>query len=155
MDHKKGVVELISSIETKDRRFRFALGIFMMLIALALLAVFMVQFNSAQASRDQGADRQREILKLQQHNDEEFAKQTRYIQCIAQFFATKDRASRVLTDLDNCSFLQDGQPVTGVVLPATNVLPGDSIPGQSVTPTTIPSSTGTTPQTANNDLVPP
>lgn len=138
--------ELIHKMERTNRQFRIAQSVFMFLAGGMLCVMMIVLFQAQHEFQQQSADRGRAVLDLQKHSDEQNAKQTRYIQCIAQFFATTDRANRTLTDLDSCSIEQNGQPVPGVSITPTSMSVSDS--GTSMSPT---SSSAAALQPAAND----
>lgn len=114
--------KLIADIEAKDRRFRTAQAIFMVLIMLAISALLMFQYIQLSDANDTQDAQTKSVLAIEKHNDEQLQKQTRYIQCIAQFFARNDRATLVLKDLDQCNIQSDGITVPGVDLTPTQAI---------------------------------
>lgn len=94
--------ELIENIHRDNRRFKFAQTLFVVLVVIGMFIVVIVFNRGFQAA--------------QRHSDEQLAKQTAYIQCLAKFFATKDRANLTLDDLDKCNFNRDGEVINGVDL---------------------------------------
>lgn len=119
--------DLLHRIEKNDRRFRFAQSIFMTIIGLVLVGLIAAQFLVIRSFQEQSAERASGIKALQEDNqsllkeNKHLSEQTnRYIQCIAQFFATTDRQTRVLSDLDKCTYEQNGRAIPGVVLPQSS-----------------------------------
>lgn len=122
----KTSLELLQTIQHRDRRFRLAQTIFMSIVALVLCGVLIALYAQNQSLSAQANDRAKNVQKLLDAQERTIAAQkeeiettNRYIQCIAQFFATTDRANRFLTDLDACNIQQNGQRVGGVNLTPT------------------------------------
>lgn len=146
--------DLAAKIQHTDRLFRIAQTIFTLLVAVMIFVMILIQIRTQQQIATQSAERGRGILELQKHNDEELAKQSRYIECIAQFFARADRSTLVLEDLGECNILRNGQNVPGVDLtPTSTSAPKNTMPitasnnrstaqsdrqGQSLQPTSPP-----------------
>lgn len=119
-------LELLQTIQHRDRRFRLAQTVFMSIVALILCGVLIALYAQNQSLSNQANDRARNVQKLLDAQDKTIAAQkeeiettNRYIQCIAQFFATTDRTSRIITDLDSCNIQSNGQRVGGVNLTPT------------------------------------
>lgn len=133
--------QLMGDYYKSNKRYRFLLIIWMAAVLLLGAGSLAIQYHQSQ-------NRQKAIIALEKHNDQQLAQQTRYIQCLAQFFATKDRANRVLVDLDKCNYTQDGNVVNGInVTPTSKLSTGnnDSPAATIITSPTIPGSTGTQP----------
>lgn len=136
-------LELLQTIQHRDRRFRLAQTVFMSIVALVLCGVLVALYTQNQSLRDQANDRSektRQLLAAQERTISEQKKEiettNRYIQCIAQFFATTDRATRFLTDLDACSIQQNGQQVGGVNLTPTQQQQAPAITNNTTNNTT-------------------
>lgn len=126
-EQKQTHYDLLHRIEKNDRRFRMAQTIFMSLIGFILVGLIAAQFMVIRSFQDQSAERANGLKQLQQDNkqlaqdNKHLTEQTnRYIQCIAQFFATTDRQDRILTDLDDCIYEDGGTTVPGVIVPPTS-----------------------------------
>ena len=123
-DDKQTHYDLLHKIERNDRRFRMAQSIFMTVIGLVLVGLIAAQFVVIRNFQDQSGERAKGIHTLQDSNrklleeNKHLSEQTnRYIQCIAQFFATTDRQDRVLADLDACTYMDGGEIVPGLTAP--------------------------------------
>lgn len=107
---------LRKDVERKDRRFRAAQTIFMTVVIVVLLGVLAMLYNNTEQLRAQ-VNSIEELAKKQaataleiKHSTDELKKDSaaqsdkviRYVECLAQFFATTDRANRVISDLQNC-----------------------------------------------------
>lgn len=124
---KQDHYDLLHKIERNDRHFRMAQSIFMTLIGLILVGLIAAQFVVINNFQSQSAERAKSLKALQQSNNElaesnkHLSEQSnRYIQCIAQFFASEDRQNRVLEDLDSCIYTDSGETVPGVIIPQTS-----------------------------------
>lgn len=113
-------------MEHADRKFRMAQTVFMFAAGMVLCLLLMLQYQSQRNFQLESAARAKDILELQRHNDaqndKQLAKQTRYIKCIAHFFASKDRANRQLTDLDSCTIEPTTAAAPTLDLPAIGSL---------------------------------
>lgn len=94
--------ELLHLIETNDRRFRVAQAVFMFVISGILVTLLFSNYQTIVAFQKQSEERRNAIEKIQQATKDSVDETERYIYCIAQFFASKDRANLIITDLDNC-----------------------------------------------------
>lgn len=126
-EQKQTHYDLLHRIEKNDRRFRMAQTIFMSLIGFILVGLIAAQFIVINNFQNQSAERAKSLKALQESNqalaqdNKHLTEQTnRYIQCIAQFFATTDRQDRILTDLDQCVYEDGGTTVPGVIVPPTS-----------------------------------
>lgn len=92
-------VDLIREIESKDRRFRRTLGVFMTLVVIgAIIGGYMAaqayQERQAQAERERS-----EVLKLIDQKLQAISDQNK---CIVEFFTQPDRDNLVIESADNC-----------------------------------------------------
>ena len=140
--------DLINQVESKDKKFRLFQGVFMGVVAIMLIALIGAQFFVINQFQSQSAERAAGIKKIAetaQHNTE---LSNQYLQCIARFFATTDRQSRVLTDLDDCVYEQNGTVIPGL---------DNSPTGQTTTPAPLvvtPDMPGLTPLNPQQDQSP-
>jgi hypothetical protein len=132
---KQDHYDLLHRIEKNDRRFRLAQSVFMTIIGLILVGLVAAQFVVINNFQSQSSERAKSLKVLQESNqrlgeeNKGLNQQTnRYIQCIARFFATTDRQTRVLTDLDKCTYEQNGQAVPGVDIHPTTEGPNTQGP---------------------------
>jgi hypothetical protein len=161
---------LLRNIERKDRRFRFFQGLFLGAIGLGIVVLLLLQFNYNARFQAQSAERARGLKTLTADNkrlgedNKRLSEQTnRYIQCVARFFATTDRANLVLTNLDKCNFTQNGKPVPGVDAsptagdgsnaPAASGQGATAAPRQSTQPSGSSGGGGTNPGPAQPDVL--
>jgi hypothetical protein len=107
--------ELKSRVLTQERRSRIARIIFIICLSGGMIAILMLQTYLLVEYRTEASQRAQSLERILKANRNENAKQTRYLQCIAVFFASKDRATRTLVDLDKCSIEQNGQTVVGTL----------------------------------------
>ena len=143
--------ELIATIEQKDRQFRIAQSIFMAILLLSLLAVVGVQLRTLSGVQEQ-LRQQGVLLEEQRKNTEDIKNTTanvsRQLDCIAQFFAQRDRQDAVITDLEQCVIVnEDGSIIELVPLrPPAAATDPQPAPEQSAQAETIdPDSPGLTP----------
>lgn len=152
-EDKQTHYDLLHKIEKNDRRFRTAQTIFMSIIGMILVGLVAAQFLVISNFQAQSAERAKGLKQLQEDNktlseaNKHLNEQTnRYVQCIARFFATTDRQTRVLTDLDKCSYEQNGQSLPGLdITPSSSLTPAPTTQ-EPTTPVTIsPTTPGLTP----------
>lgn len=156
MVDKPDTAALVANFETKDRRFRIAQGIFMGIVFIVLAFVVFFQQVTLVAVREQL--RQQGILlqqqkdntdELKKNTEEQLGKVSSQLDCIAQFFANRNRTTAIITDLEQCRIVN----ADGSVLQATPSTPNNS----TVTPT--PSGSSTSPAvntpTPSNTQQPP
>lgn len=105
---------LIANVEAKDKRFRIFQGLFMGIVSILLIVLVGAQFFVIKQFQDQSAQRAAGIKKIAQTAQHNTELSNQYLQCIARFFATTDRQSRILTDLDNCVYEQNGAVIPGL-----------------------------------------
>ena len=95
--------ELINRIESKDRKFRLAQSVFMILLLATLTGVIFVQFRTLNAVKEQ--------LIVQKATSEERSSQNRELQdkiirrldCMVQFFSQPDRSNLTIENINQCS----------------------------------------------------
>ena len=95
--------ELISRIETKDRRFRFAQSVFLTLLLTLLIGVIYVQFSTLNAVREQLVISKATALETSRQSDEQRDLILRRLECVVAFLNVKDRTGLTLSDIENCS----------------------------------------------------
>jgi len=106
--------EIIRKIDSRDSKYRLAFVLLMFFVLAVLSGVAFLQFQALQEFKEQSTQRA-EAIEQRQKDDLALAGRTNaYIQCIARFFAERDRTNLTLTDLDNCSYERSGNPVPGV-----------------------------------------
>lgn len=126
---------LVAAVELKDRRFRIAQTVFMAMVFIAMAAVILFQFR-IQAGIQEQLKQQAVLLQAQKQNTDELKKNTTdqlskvsaQLDCIASFFATRNRTEATITDLEQCTIVRsDGS----IVQPNFNR--GASSPSNSTT----------------------
>ena len=106
--------EIIRKIDRRDSKYRLAFVLLMFFVLAVLSAVAILQFQALQEFKQQSSERAAAIEKRQQEDLALAGRTNAYIQCIARFFAERNRTNLTLTDLDNCSYERSGTPVPGV-----------------------------------------
>lgn len=148
-DDHSSTQQLISAIETKDKRFRLAQAAFMVGTFIILIIIISTQQRTLEAVQTQ--------LEQQKINSEAATKREaataarieRRLDCMVVFFSQKDRAQLSIDNIDKCTINRDGNIQqffqnddigTSSVKPQTNSTP--------VAPTTStpPPTTNTPPQ---------
>ena len=140
MSPTAGTRALVTEVERKDRRFRTAQAIFLSLIFCILIGVVYVQLRTLAGVQEQ-LKQQAVLLEEQKKNTEDLkdtsAKVSRQLDCIAEFFATRDRSDAHITNLDQCTIVR---PDGTIVAPTFS---------QGAAPTQTPT-TDPQPQTQNS-----
>lgn len=138
---------LIRDIEIKDRRFRMAQAVFMIVVAAALFVggfwIYQLQVENKQLLAAQQKTLQAQGKATQQLN--------KHIDCIAQFFSSPNRSNETLQNDDNCD----------ITVSAQNEVPTDTIvqttirsPVATITPSVIKPSAVTVATTPMNTPAP-
>lgn len=122
----KSTDELIQDVVRSSHRLRVTASVFMGIVATLLISLIVAQFWQLQEYRRQSTERAEGIRRLSEAAANNSEVSNRYLQCIARFFATTDRASRTLTDLDACTYEVDGQSVPGLDTRPTSTASGQS-----------------------------
>lgn len=107
--------DLADEIRQRDRRFRFAQGLFLAVILVGFTALTLLAITQLNKLNEQAAVRSKNLDILITDNQ----RQTEYIKCIARFFNERNRAGANLTDLDQCTI----QRADGSISPPQNVPP--------------------------------
>lgn len=120
----KSAQEIIAELNRRNRRFKVATVLFMIVAAFALLAIILVGLNNLQQANKQ-LTQQKELLAQQQQTldaisdaadqrTSQLAQISKQIDCIAQFFTQRNRTNVVITDLEQCQILNaDGSSTQG------------------------------------------
>jgi hypothetical protein len=144
--------ELISKIETADRRYRRSSTVLLIIIGVAIAATLVLQYQALEQFQAQSAERAAGLKALQEEQKKESEKSNRYLQCIARYFADPNRRDTVIQDIDSCNI----DPTTGLLIPgaddtkSNSVRPGDPTllaPGPSGGPSNTPGITNPDPDT--------
>lgn len=157
--HKDGTPlsgdELLRKINRNDRIFRVLQSLFMISVALTLTGVVGAQYRTLRAFQVQSEERRVGLEKIQLATQNSVDEEKRYIHCIAEFFAAPDRASKVITDLDNCAVVKLD---TGPADATYDGEPAPSSPYRTATQTPWPDPTPaitTTPRPSLSPVVTP
>lgn len=136
----------------KDRRFQIAQGVFMVTVSIAIAGVLLLLYNNTEQARAQLVLQQTLLEQqkkttddLKKNTADQLSRQTRYIECIAKFFANPDRTKLVIADLDACLLQQVG------IVPSESVSdspPNNSPPLASSSPTSPPTAAITQPSSS-------
>lgn len=107
--------EIVDQIEGKDRKFRAAQAIFLALIFVILVIVVAVQFKTLSGVQEQLAQ-QKILLEEQKSNTDQIqattAELSKQLDCIAKYFAQRDRAETTISNLEQCTIIRpDGSVV--------------------------------------------
>lgn len=91
--------DLIHTIEARDRRYRIAWVISALAIIIALIVVVIMQYRNLEKQEDG-------IEKIKADNADQYKKISDQIDCIADFFAERDRDNKLIDDLEKCNISQ-------------------------------------------------
>lgn len=138
--------QLIAKVESKDRKFRMAQAVFMAIIFVILAGVIVVQLRTLNGVQEQ-LKQQEILLNEQKKNTDEIKNTTanvsKQIDCIAQFFAMRNRTEVTIEDLENCRIVRPDGTIVDLPLAPRNTA-GPNTPAQSNPQPTSPGS-GQTP----------
>jgi TolA-binding protein len=154
--------ELVRKIETKDKRFRTAQAIFMSIVLITLIAVVSVQLRTLQGVQQQ-LQQQKQLLEqqkrtvdeIQQNNEQQLAKVSNQLDCIAQFFAQRDRASAQITDLQQCTIVHADGSIEQPTFPQPTGSGSTPSPTAGSQPQSTPSQAQPQQPPADNSTTPP
>jgi hypothetical protein len=94
--------QLLKTMQTKDRRFRFALFGFFTVLAImsfAGLVLTAITLNNVQLQQRQLA---LAVKELKENTSSELKEANEHLDCVVLFFAEPDRTNKKLSDLENC-----------------------------------------------------
>lgn len=100
--------ELIHKIESKDRKFRLAQSVFMVLLLATLTGVIFVQFRTLDAVREQLISQKATSEERSTQNKELQDKIIRRLDCMVVFFSQPDRSGLTIENINECSLNRDG-----------------------------------------------
>lgn len=121
MPDTESSADIIRSINARDRKYRLWFVILMFLVILVLGGVAVLQAATIQQFKEQSTERADAIKALQEDNLRASARTNAYLQCIARFFAERNRSDLQLTDLEACNYERNGTIVPGVdITPTTS-----------------------------------
>ncbi len=99
--------ELIEEIEKKNKRFRFAEMLFIVMTFLGLITVIVIQQRTLDTSRATLVAVQAQL----KQQDQSVNQINRHIDCVLVFFSQRDRANLSIEDVNKCT-LSNGTSAT-------------------------------------------
>lgn len=99
--------QLIERIESKDRKFRTAQGLFTLLLFTALLGVIFLQFRTLSNVQEQLITSKATAAETAKQSDEQRDKIIRRLDCMVAFFSQTDRQNLTIADIEKCSLNRD------------------------------------------------
>jgi hypothetical protein len=102
--------DLISTIERKDRRFRFFQTLFMVGTFIALIIIIGGQQRTLDGVQKQLSEARQTAQKQSKQTDESQATVLRRLDCLAVYFSQTDRASLTIENIDQCTLNRNGTP---------------------------------------------
>lgn len=142
----KTTQELIKTIERKDKRFRFAQTIFMIMSTAALIIGGMYFINGQNRDR---IDREKQTSNIIQKQSDKIDDLSKKIQCLSNFFSQPDRQNLVITDPNKC-FTDRLDNDGGFTNSITNPGPDNTIQNNNTNPTNSQVSNTQTPASDQN-----
>lgn len=109
--------QMLDEIQKKDRRFRTAQAIFMFLVVVGLAAALIFEAILLTQVKNQATE-------IQKNTQAQLDKQSHYIECIAKFFASKDRQNLTLN-------IQSCQVNKAADAPVASATQSNAVPAQS------------------------
>lgn len=100
---------LIQDIERKDRRFRVAQAVFFVLIAGLLTVLLVGNYRQGDQNQKVIAGQTKTLKTLTasaKQRTEQIGDLQKHIDCIVALFQEPNRASLIITDIENCSLQQ-------------------------------------------------
>lgn len=142
--------ELINRIESKDRRFRTAQAIFLILLLSLLIGVVFVQFRTLDTVRQQLVASKAQADENSKQSDKQREVIVRRLDCMVAFFSQPDRTTIRIADIEKCSLEKDDPaqffaPVNGTS--STTTTNGDGSNTTTTTTNDTPGNPGATPST--------
>lgn len=129
---------LIQDIERKDRRFRIAQTVFMVLLIGGFVAG---GFLANQAYQSAQAQRDRDNAAVIQAVNDKLDRQSEQLRCIVEFFTIEDRANLVITSVEDCFDVNrtsqddsDDSAFSAEGEQSPNFTPGPTGPQQTIDP---------------------
>lgn len=107
--------KLLSSIEARDHRFRLAWVFFMFIAAVILFFLVALSIKTLDGVEKQ-LKQQETLLREQKENT---AKISAQMDCIARFFAERNRQEAVINDLEQCRIMRPDGSVVDMPAPST------------------------------------
>jgi hypothetical protein len=102
--------DLISTIERKDRRFRFFQTLFMVGTFIALIIIIGGQQRTLDGVQKQLSEARQTAQAQSKQTDNSQTTILRRLDCLAVYFSQKDRASLTIENIDQCTLNRDGTP---------------------------------------------
>ena len=156
----KSPAEIVQTIEDKDRKFRVAQAIFIGLILVILVLVVAVQFKTLSGVQEQ-LKQQGILLQEQKKNTEQIqattAELSKQLDCIAKFFAQRNRSESSIADLEQCTIIRPDGSVVQSLMRAPDPAPETPAPATNSQPISpnMPGLTPLIPQQPETPEVPP
>lgn len=115
--------EIVEELNKRNRRFKLFAVMFMFVSGLALLILIILGINALHRANDQLAQ-QKQLLETQNQTltaikdaadqrTEQLVTISNQLDCIAQFFALRNRQNAVITDLKQCQILTSNGVIDG------------------------------------------
>lgn len=101
--------ELINRIESKDRRFRTAQAVFLILLLSLLIGVIFVQFRTLDTVRQQLVASKAAVKENSKQSDKQREVIVRRLDCMVAFFSQTDRQNLSIQDIEKCSLSKDDE----------------------------------------------
>lgn len=152
--------DLIHRIESKDRKFRTAQSLFMIMLLAVLSGIIFVQFRTLDTVRQQLVASKATATETSKQSKAQRDTIIRRLDCVVAFFAQPDRTNLVISDIDKCSLNPSDNP-TKFFAPANNTTSttntnGDGSKTTTTTTQTTPGNPGaTSPQTTQTPVKTP
>jgi hypothetical protein len=99
--------DLIHRIESKDRKFRTAQALFMIMLLAVLTGIIFVQFRTLDTVKQQLVASKATAAETTKQSDDQRDKIIRRLDCMVAFFSQTDRTNLSIADIDKCSLNRD------------------------------------------------
>lgn len=127
--------ELISRIESKDRKFRTAQALFMAMLLATLIGIIFVQFRTLDTVHQQLTTSKATAAEATRQGDDQRKTIIRRLDCMTAFFSQPDRQNLTIKDVDKCS-ISAGGSAEQFFAPANGTSTQQNTDGSTTTTTT-------------------
>lgn len=147
MSDHESTQQLINKIESKDRRFRTAQAVFMILLLSVVLGIVYVQFRTLESVHQQLVVSRMVASETKSQSNAQNATIIHRLDCMTAFFSIPNRTNLTISDVEKCSISSNNpeqyftpnngtttqKNTDGSTTTTTNNTPGN--PGSSTQPT--------------------